>query len=394
MVENYTARIYELFKGDNGEVSTKEIYKVERKEKVKDQGGTKMFFNMLDSLKDDKSLLEAIGFGEGYSIADYGIERFYGSTVDGSLDSIKAVKATRDIHRGGYSIGREINKEPFVQKQLLIRHGEEIIETNRYFGAIVLREGFIINLGTVESNDMFTGPYTSYLSKITQKKLYNSLVLGAKVFKSQKDLEKHLVKYAYQFDCFAFLGSNMSVEEIKLGETTEANNCSEKVSEIMVGLAERYQAYLSKTKEKAKILEATLKGTATDEEMVEEALARFETMSIYAPTVDKYKKGVIMMSEFKGILYDLNEGAKKALEEVRKIHLDDFMPYHIVRTQTSLGDLYSVLGVSKSKEEWIYERWTRENDCININCYNAEQDFVRCGDIRIQLASGGIERIG
>ena len=73
------------------------------------------------------------------------------------------------------------------------------------------------------------------------------------------------------------------------------------------------------------------------------------------------------MSEFGGILYDLNEDAKTAVSAVKD---RGDIPYAVCRSQTEIGDLYAVLFVSPDKNGWDFERPDREGNCfcIHIQC--------------------------
>lgn len=105
------------------------------------------------------------------------------------------------------------------------------------------------------------------------------------------------------------------------------------------------------------------------------------------PVIDNFKdSGRIYMSEFFGIIYDLNAEAKKAVEEVREMGLH---PYHVIRSHFEFGDVYDVLYVSEDTEEWSYERINSEGylDIWSMG------EFKEHGPIKIKKINGGLQRV-
>lgn len=111
----------------------------------------------------------------------------------------------------------------------------------------------------------------------------------------------------------------------------------------------------------------------------------FPTVKSLLAYIEKHES---VYPKFGGILYNLNEDAKKAITIVQK---DGNFPYHVVVSHTMIGDMYAVLYASQDSTEWDSERLS-DGSCLAY-VYNAT--YPECseyGSIGIQSANGGIIR--
>ena len=165
-------------------------------------------------------------------------------------------------------------------------------------------------------------------------------------------------------------------------ETTEVSNSDDDTFEIIEDFTSIYREALP------------LEGEATKEEMVDEGLSRLRALAMKKIVIEKYKEGVIMMSDGSGVISELNRGARFAIVNTSCPLRCGFLPYHIIRTRSTYGDLYNVLFVSMDKTKWINGRWPREDGYINATCYNHDEFTYKNWMIEIKLADGAIVRLG
>ena len=125
-----------------------------------------------------------------------------------------------------------------------------------------------------------------------------------------------------------------------------------------------------------------------NEQKTAEAVARMQEMGMMPEAIQMYKHGHVGF--LSGILYDLDEGARKAVSVVSD---NGGMPYHVIKSFTEVGTLYAVLYVSHSEEEWDMERMENDGSIFSY-VYNATNpSFSEYGYIGIRPANGGLERI-
>ena len=129
----------------------------------------------------------------------------------------------------------------------------------------------------------------------------------------------------------------------------------------------------------------------TPEIAKDEALKRMEDFNLLSPVIRDFRdSGKLYMSLGGGIIYDLDESAKIAVDEARN---NGVFPYHVVVTESNIGHMYSVLYVSTASESWKYERLSKSGD-IETYCYNATDPYLsEYGTSRFVSANGGLVRV-
>lgn len=124
----------------------------------------------------------------------------------------------------------------------------------------------------------------------------------------------------------------------------------------------------------------------TDEDLLEEIIYRMETLDLTKSVIRDYKKtGRIFKSEFAGMLYDLNDREQKAVDMIKK---EGYIPYHVITTHTTIGEMIDVLYASKNPCEWSLERpdsrgWITIHSC---------GEFEEIGSIQVRPVNGGLIR--
>jgi hypothetical protein len=92
------------------------------------------------------------------------------------------------------------------------------------------------------------------------------------------------------------------------------------------------------------------------EKQKKEAIARMKLLRIIPDAIEQFRKGdVVMKSEAPfGALYWLSDDEKEMVSEFEKKF--DAKVYMVVRANTSMGLMDSLLYVGKDEDEWIYDR--------------------------------------
>ena len=131
------------------------------------------------------------------------------------------------------------------------------------------------------------------------------------------------------------------------------------------------------------------------EKMKEEALRRMKKWDLHENVIREFKdEDKLNKSErsfVPGILYYLNEEEENMIKEWEAIY--GGLVYHVIHDYTNLGELYTLLFVSKYEKEWEYDNTDIEVEealCYVINKdYNFNSEFGHC---TIKPANGGLER--
>jgi len=126
--------------------------------------------------------------------------------------------------------------------------------------------------------------------------------------------------------------------------------------------------------------------------MRNEALIRMVELDIWDIMIKRFKKDEsVMMSEIAGYIYELDEEAKKAVEEAKSCGL---LPYHVIKSELYPGyTVYDVLHVSDDIETWHEER-RNSNGFMRTFCWMPEYQSFEYGDIEVNPVNGGLKRIG
>ena len=94
------------------------------------------------------------------------------------------------------------------------------------------------------------------------------------------------------------------------------------------------------------------------------------------------------MSDENGEICALDKGAKEAIEAIKGANV---FTYHVLKTNSSYGLIYSMLYVSNNEDEWEYER--PEGKYVSAFCYNATiPDYSEFGDIFYNVKNNKITR--
>lgn len=132
-----------------------------------------------------------------------------------------------------------------------------------------------------------------------------------------------------------------------------------------------------------------------------EALLRMKKLNLHENAIREFKEeGKLNLSEGQrlfgkipvGVLYWLNDEEMQMVKAFEKEY--GGLVYHVVKTNTIIGLMYSLLYVSKYPEEWEADDAALEEGYCYAYVKNATDDFLsELGEIVIQPAYGGVVRI-
>ena len=133
--------------------------------------------------------------------------------------------------------------------------------------------------------------------------------------------------------------------------------------------------------------------TAFREKQKAEALARMAMLGLHPNVIREFKdEEVLNLSEGIGALYWLDDEEKKMVEEFHEEH-EESLVYHVIKSYTSIGLMYSLLYVSKYEEEWEWDREDLKEG--SVLAYVVNRDMPDCsefGSIGFRKNIGGLIR--
>ena len=299
-------------------------------------------------------------------------------------DSMSCQKG-RESHLTGELADHDICQ---MTEAVCVRNGKE---EPVMFGADFIMDGFVIESGKTEPIGIFGVERKTYLKNITRTKI----------------IARTKVKWATFHDAKVFSTAQAALAFVKKHENTFSFLAGTYGWQPRLCFAsEEYQRYYaiatSDPKGKKKwlktfdaIVEANRILEACTAQPIEagkepygktpflEAVKRMKQLSLYGPVIRNFNNGRLMFSEFGGILYFLDAGAKAAVEAAITRGL---FPYHVIKT----GDAYSVLYVSPEREDWEYERYDPATGCVMAFVKNGE--IEEYGTIKVCPCNGGLKR--
>lgn len=274
-------------------------------------------------------------------------------------------------------------KEDFVEMSEVIytKDGEEYVEK---FGADLIFDGFVISTGKTEPAGIYGLPVKKYFCKLTTRRIYNSSLCSAKKFATASAALSYVEKNE---SVFRYMAKNE-------GWIPRVEYCSDKAKKYMEKeMTARKLQNTNEALDKANALLASLvPEEPIEREYVygntqkEEALIRMKELKIIPEVICAFENNdKIMLSEFGGIIYNLNEAAAEAVEKARE---KGCLPYHVVCN----GTMITVLCVSQSREDWHYERYNPSDGIMEAFVKNGPiEEF---GSVVVNPLNGGVMRVG
>lgn len=124
---------------------------------------------------------------------------------------------------------------------------------------------------------------------------------------------------------------------------------------------------------------------------VEEAVKRMKMLHILPRAIQEFKSGVINRSEEIGLLYWLDDEEKEMVADFEK--KNGGVVYHVIKTLSNIGLMYSLLYVSRHKDEWEMDRADIQEGRAFVYVVNKDMpDCSEFGTIGIRPLFGGVLR--
>lgn len=364
------------------------------KDAVTNQELAKVRVKKLGSLFDLKTVLtpEMIRLPEGCRIISTGIRSFSAKGLVMSNDPVM-IKGSEEVHTDRDSViigpGATRNAKFEADPVTVLYPGDsDPKEINLKLAVTVYPEGYIINSGKT-SVSIFGNQNKMYFSSIGKTNFKCSAASGARIFSDLNSVIKYLEKNKGTFHYMVTeYGYDFSVEPACRLFAKTLSECPKKDQKYLERLEELLEG-INALPETENEEEDLTEEEASFTEMYNEAISRLYHLGVTKAVIDNLRNGELYMSEYGGVLYDLNDQAKKAVDIVEEY---GYTPYAVCRSQTKLGDLYAVLYVGADKSDWKYERPDREGFCLAY-VYNADRpEFSEYGSIQVTVANGGLVR--
>lgn len=128
------------------------------------------------------------------------------------------------------------------------------------------------------------------------------------------------------------------------------------------------------------------------EMQVKEAIERMKMLHIMDRPIKEFEKeGVLNLSEGIGLLYWLDDEEKKMVADFEEEY--SCVVYHVIKTFSTLGLMYSLLYVSKHMDEWEMDRAEILDGRAFVYVVNKDMpDCSEFGIIGIRPSFGGVIR--
>lgn len=128
------------------------------------------------------------------------------------------------------------------------------------------------------------------------------------------------------------------------------------------------------------------------QEQIDEALIRMEMLQMSRQCINAFKQGKVWESEGMGALYEVDEDEQKLIDEFEKEH--DAVVYHMIHNMFVFGECYTMLYVSKYKEEWKEDKQDLKDGYALCYVKNVTDDFCsEFGTVAIKPSIGGLVRL-
>lgn len=127
------------------------------------------------------------------------------------------------------------------------------------------------------------------------------------------------------------------------------------------------------------------------EQQIQEAIERLKLLKLHPNVLNEYiKDNTVNVSEH-GILFWANKEQKEIIQQFEEKH--NATVYHAIRSFTSIGEMLSLLYVSKYKSEWKRDKEDLKAGYPIVYVKNIDDDFCsEFGSIEIKERFGGLIR--
>ena len=124
----------------------------------------------------------------------------------------------------------------------------------------------------------------------------------------------------------------------------------------------------------------------------QEAIERMKMLQLHTNIIKEFEKdGTLNLSENGGYLYWLDSDQKAMVEDFERDY--KALVYHVIHNYTEIGEMYSLLYVSKDENEWGYDKDDIKSGCVLAYVKNVDDDHCsEFGSIGVKPQYGGLVR--
>ena len=125
-----------------------------------------------------------------------------------------------------------------------------------------------------------------------------------------------------------------------------------------------------------------------------EAIKRMKVLDLYSAYINAFeKKDQIFMSEMTGGVYEFDDNIELVSKVKEFEEENNALVYHVIRTMTQFGELYSFLYVSDYDDEWQMDNDDIADGYAMAYVWNKTDEWLsEFGSIGVQGRFGGIIR--
>ena len=125
-----------------------------------------------------------------------------------------------------------------------------------------------------------------------------------------------------------------------------------------------------------------------------EAIERMKMLKLDKCCIETFTKDKVWESEGYGALYEVNEKEQKIIDKFEKTY-EGCLVYHMIHNKFEFGECYSILYVSKNKDEWQRDKDDIKDGYVFAYVENIDDDWCsEFGSIAIKPSFGGLVRLG
>lgn len=343
----------------------------------------------------------------GESLCDSGIRKMYGHS--GFQSSLQANRDSVSSRRGDMVMHEAVISGSEHPDTVFDLTNPEWGEASRWwdndgnthegetYGVVLYDTGYVLNVGK-RAHNALGFEFSGYLGGITvgSSKIHYSVSRkeNAQLFETKAALLKWLTSSKAGNSLYRIAdkeGWELAVESanaiFEIEDAMERENLKPAKLAKLVDTEYEINRILTEINEAEGSYEpAPYIPAETVEAEIENRMKRLRLSGI-----GRVRQGKLYMSRFSGILYDLDDGAKEAVEQVKKMGL---VPYHVVTQDMKFGPVYSVLYISPEKSDWALEQWDEKEKTITTATYIAADGTFDYGDITVEPMNGGLMRVG
>lgn len=126
-----------------------------------------------------------------------------------------------------------------------------------------------------------------------------------------------------------------------------------------------------------------------------EAIKRMKALDLYKPYIRMFEKAdEIFLSEMTGGVYEFHDDAELNAK-VKEFEAEyNALVYHVIRTMTQFGELYSFLYISDHSDEWEYDNNDLADGYAYAYVWNKTDEWCsEISSIGVRGKFGGIIRV-